>query len=69
MTRHVLMPHPGLSKGIGYYLSGMEEVRSQLTEAVKVIPDRGRNGRQMVSYRGIPASGARQGCLSPRPEF
>jgi len=39
MTRHVLLPHPGLSKGIGYYLSGMEEVRSQLTEAVKVIPD------------------------------
>ena len=39
MTRHVLMPHPGLSKGIGYYLSGMEEVRSQLTDAVKVIPD------------------------------
>ena len=39
MTRHVLTPHPGLSKGIGYYLSGMEEVRSQIREAVKVIPD------------------------------
>src|ERR1700752_1729351 len=39
MRRRVLTPHPGLSTGIGYYLSGMEEVRSQLNAAVKDIPD------------------------------
>jgi len=39
MRRRVLTPHPGLSTGIGYYLSGMEEVRGQLKAAVKNIPD------------------------------
>ncbi len=39
MKRRVLTPHPGLSTGIGYYLSGMEEVRGQLNDAVKGIPD------------------------------
>jgi|SRR5215213_3566112 len=39
MRQRVLTPHPGLSTGIGYYLSGMEEVRSQLVAAVKDIPD------------------------------
>lgn len=39
MRRTILTPHPGLSTGIGYYLSGMEEVRSQLVAAVKTIPD------------------------------
>lgn len=39
MRRRVLTPHPGLSTGIGYYLSGMEEVRSQIVAAVKNIPD------------------------------
>jgi uncharacterized damage-inducible protein DinB len=39
MSQHVLTPHPGLSIGIGYYLSGMEEVREQLIGAVKNIPD------------------------------
>ena len=39
MRRRVLTPHPGLSTGIGYYLSGMEEVRSQIIAAVKDIPD------------------------------
>ena len=39
MERRVLTPHPGLSTGIGYYLSGMEEVREQVVEAVKGIPD------------------------------
>lgn len=39
MKQRVLTPHPGLSTGIGYYLSGMEEVRSQLIDAVKDIPD------------------------------
>lgn len=37
MRRRVLTPHPGLSTGIGYYLGGMEEVRSQLVAAVKDI--------------------------------
>jgi uncharacterized damage-inducible protein DinB len=37
MSRHVLIPHPGLATGIGYYLSGMEEVREQVREAVKGI--------------------------------
>ena len=39
MRRRVLTPHPGLSTGIGYYLGGMEEVRRQLTVAVKDIPE------------------------------
>ena len=39
MRRRLLTPHPGLSTGIGYYLSGMEEVRNQLNVAVKNIPD------------------------------
>lgn len=39
MRRRQLTPHPGLSTGIGYYLSGMEEVRGQLNAAVKTIPD------------------------------
>ena len=39
MRQRVLTPHPGLSTNIGYYLSGMEEVRRQLVAAVKDIPD------------------------------
>jgi uncharacterized damage-inducible protein DinB len=39
MKRRMLFPHPGLSTGIGYYLGGMEEVRSQLVDVVKTIPD------------------------------
>lgn len=39
MSQHILLPHPGLSTGIGYYLSGMEEVRAQVVNAVKEIPD------------------------------
>jgi uncharacterized damage-inducible protein DinB len=38
MRRRLLTAHPGLSTGIGYYLSGMEEVRSQVIAAVKDIP-------------------------------
>ena len=39
MRRRVLTPHPGLSTGIGYYLGGMEEVRSHVVAAVKNISD------------------------------
>lgn len=39
MRRRVLTPHPGLATAIGYYLSGMEEVRSQVNAAVRNIPD------------------------------
>jgi uncharacterized damage-inducible protein DinB len=39
MRRRVLTPHPGLATGIGFYLSGMEEVRNQLKVAVKTVPD------------------------------
>src|SRR5689334_1688802 len=39
MRRRVLTPHAGLATGIGYYLAGMEEVRSQIIAAVKDIPD------------------------------
>jgi uncharacterized damage-inducible protein DinB len=39
MRRRVLTPHAGLSTGIGFYLSGMEEVRGQLNVAVKDIPN------------------------------
>jgi len=39
MRRRVLTPHPGLATGIGFYLSGMEEVRNQLNVAVKTVPD------------------------------
>ena len=37
MSRIVLTPHPGLATGLGYYLSGMEEVRNQVREAIKDI--------------------------------
>ena len=40
MPRHTLNPAPGVSPGIGFYLSGMEEVREQLREAVVGISDR-----------------------------
>ena len=39
MRRRLLTSHPGLATNIGYYLSGMEEVRGQLTAAVRTIPD------------------------------
>ncbi len=39
MRRRLLNRYPGLSTAIGYYLSGMEEVRNQVTSAVKPIPD------------------------------
>ena len=39
MAQHFLTPHPGLSTGIGYGLSGMEEVREQVVRAVKDIPN------------------------------
>lgn len=39
MRRRVLTPHPGLSTGIGYYLGSMEEIRTQVSVAVKDIPD------------------------------
>ncbi|HEY0724575.1 MAG TPA: DinB family protein [Pyrinomonadaceae bacterium] len=39
MRRRLITAHAGLSTGIGYYLSGMEEVRGQLSAAVKTIPD------------------------------
>ena len=39
MRRRLLTSHPGLATNIGYYLSGMEEVRGQLNAAVKTIPD------------------------------
>ena len=34
MSIHTLEPHPGLSRDIGFYLSGMEEVRAQVCAAV-----------------------------------
>ena len=37
MPRHILTPHPGLSRGIGFYLSGMEDVREQLRAAVAAL--------------------------------
>jgi len=37
MARKVLIPHPGLATGIGYYLSGMEEVREQVRETIQSI--------------------------------
>ena len=35
MSLHTLDPHPGLSREIGFYLSGMEEVRAQVRAAVR----------------------------------
>ncbi len=39
MLRHVLTPAAGVAPGIGFYLSGMEEVRQQLREAVAAMSD------------------------------
>ena len=35
MVSHTLVPHPGLSPGIGYYVSGMEEVREQVCKTIR----------------------------------
>lgn len=35
MPQHILTAHKGLSTGIGYYLSGMEEVRGQVCDTVR----------------------------------
>ena len=61
MRRRVLTPHPGLSTDIGYYLSGMEEVRSQLVccgednsrcpDRQAAIPRRPFNRRTRVAHR------------------
>ncbi|MCO6511194.1 MAG: DUF664 domain-containing protein [Aridibacter famidurans] len=37
--KETLTPVEGVAPGIGYYLAGMEEVRAQLREAVKDLPD------------------------------
>ena len=39
MRSRLLTSHPGLATNIGYYLSGMEEVRGQLSAAVRTISD------------------------------
>lgn len=39
MSRRTLESMPGFSNGIGFYLSGMEEVREQLREAVAGMSD------------------------------
>ena len=49
MRRRVLTPHPGLSTGIGYYLGGMEEVRSQVQVASE--SDSGRSDWQTAVSR------------------
>ena len=46
MTRKILNPAPGVSREIGFYLAGMEEVREQLHEAVEGMSD---------DYLGRPA--------------
>ena len=38
IKRKVLLPAVGLASGIGFYLSGMDEVREQLHEAVLGVP-------------------------------
>src|SRR5215813_1449905 len=35
MTTRTLLPHQGLSTGIGYYVSGMEEVREQVCKTIE----------------------------------
>jgi len=50
MQQHVLHPAPGVSSGIGFYLSGMNEVRDQTREAVA-----GMNIDQ-IGRRGIPGA-------------
>jgi uncharacterized damage-inducible protein DinB len=39
MSRQTLAPHPGLSREIGLYLSGMEEVREQVRQAVSSLSE------------------------------
>jgi len=50
MSPRVLMPYPGFPTGIGYYLSGMEEVREQLCKAVKEVPD------EAIGRRAFPGA-------------
>lgn len=50
MSRGFLIPYSGFPIGIGYYLSGMEEVREQLGKAVKEVPD------EAIGRRAFPGA-------------
>ena len=51
--KETLVPIEGFAEGIGYYLAGMEEVREQLREAVKDLPDEIAHGRLMPGTHTI----------------
>ncbi len=55
MSRHILIPAPGVTPGIGFYLSGMDEVREQVREAVQ-----GLSGQNLTrpAFLGAHATGA-----------
>ena len=48
MAPKVLVPAPGVSPGIGFYLAGMEEVRDQLRETITGMTD------EQISRRAVP---------------
>ena len=55
MPRHILTPAPGVTPGIGFYLSGMEEVREQVRKAVENL-----SGQNLTrpAFLGAHATGA-----------
>ena len=53
MYKFNLEPIEGVPAGIGYYLAGMEEVRAQLREAVKDLPNASAHARLMPETHNI----------------
>ncbi|REJ79460.1 MAG: DinB family protein [Acidobacteria bacterium] len=51
--KETLEPTEGVAPGIGYYLAGMEEVRAQLRDAVKDLPDDVAHARLMPETHTI----------------
>ncbi len=50
MSLHTLTPVPGFTTEVGFYLSGMEEVREQLREAVEGMSD------DLIGHPAIPGA-------------
>jgi uncharacterized damage-inducible protein DinB len=50
VQRHVLSPAAGVALSIGYYLSGMDEVREQLRQAVNRLSD------EQLARRPVPTA-------------
>ena len=50
MPTHVLNPAPGVSRGIGFYLAGLEEVREQLRKTISGMTT------EQIGRRAVPGA-------------